>query len=302
MIRLFPRASRVRLSLILTAILCALLLAGCGGAAGGPLVAARVNGDGISLSDYQSMLAWYEASASLPNATSQLELPIAWQSPDGRSRLTQAQQTALSFLINFQLARQQLHARHITVAPAAITAMHAQLQAAIKDAESRNDPALRPVLATLTPRVQDILSEQQADQQALIAHIQVPTVHVRVILVNTSQAADTLQGQLEHGADFAQLAKQSSQDPQTGQAGGEYGTVYIGQFGSQFDAAVFAKVPGKYIILPVSGQYALFELTQPADKPINALGNQQLEQSVFDAWLTVLVRSHASIQTDVAIE
>lgn len=302
MIRLAAHAPRWRLPLVLAALLAVLLLAGCGGSAsGGPLVAARVNGDGISLSDYQDMLAWYEASATLPDASGQPGAPIVWQAPNGRPRLAQAQQAALSLLINLQLMRQQLHTLHIAVAPASIAAVRAQWEAAIKDVQSRKDPVFAPVIAALTPHALDILSEQGADQQALIAHIQVPTVHVRVILVNDGKLANDLKGQLEHGADFAQLAKQNSQDAQTAQAGGEYGTVYIGQFDPQFDAQVFAKTPAKYVIVPIGQEYALLEVTQPANKPLSALGSPQSEQAVFDAWLAIKVRAAASIQTDVAI-
>ncbi|HLZ21856.1 MAG TPA: peptidylprolyl isomerase [Ktedonobacterales bacterium] len=301
MIRLLSRTPRRRLPLALAALLCMFVLAGCGvSASSGPLVAARVNGDGISLSDYQAMLTWDEASAALPSA-SQAAISTAWQTPDGRTGLTQTQHTALDFLVNLQLVRQQLHTQHISVTAASLASVHGQLQSAIKDAIARNDPALNAALTKLTPHVQDLLVEQQADQQALIAHIQVPTIHVRVILVASQNKASDLLGQIQSGTDFALLAKQDSKDLQTAQAGGEYGTVYIGQFGSEFDARVFAKTPDKYFILPINGEYAIFEVTKPANAPLSALNNAQNEQTVFDAWLLNDVRAHASIQTDVAI-
>src|SRR5579872_5606670 len=71
-IRSFSRAPLRRLPLALAAILCLFVLAGCGASASaGPLVAARVNSDGISLTDYQAMLAWDEASAALPDSSGQ---------------------------------------------------------------------------------------------------------------------------------------------------------------------------------------------------------------------------------------
>lgn len=302
MIRLFARAPRWRLPLALAAILCTFVLAGCGATAStGPLVAARVNGDGISLSDYQAMLAWDEASAALPSSAGQAGTPIFWQTPDGRTTLAQTQQNALDYLINLQLMRQQLHKLHIAVPSASLATAHAQLQSAIKDALGRDDPALTSALTKLTPHVQDLLSEQQADQQALITHVQVPTVHVRVILVTSQAQANDLLKQVQNGADFAQLAKQSSQDPQTAQAGGELGTIYIGQFGPPFDTDVFAHTHSKYVIIPINSEYALFEVTDPANVPLSGLNNQQNEQTVFDAWLSIAVRTHASIQTDVAI-
>lgn len=302
MIRSFSRTPRRRLPLALAAILCLFVLAGCGASASaGPLVAARVNGDGISLTDYQAMLAWDEASAALPDSSGQPGISTTWQTPDGRNGLAQTQQTALDFLVNLQLMRQQLHNLHLAVPSADLAAAHAQLQSAIKAAAARNDPTLNAALATLTPQVQDLLSEQEADQQTLIAHLKVPTVHVRLIVVASQNTANNLLGQLKNGADFAQLAKANSQDAQSAQAGGEYGTVYIGQFGSQFDALVFAKSPAKDFILPINGNYFIFEVTKPANVPLSGLNNAQNELTVFDSWLSIVVRGHASIQTDVAI-
>ncbi|MGH2515952.1 MAG: peptidylprolyl isomerase [Ktedonobacterales bacterium] len=302
MIRPFSRAPRWRLPLALAAILCVFVLAGCGtGGASDPLVAARVNGQGISLSDYQAMLGWDEASAALPSSSGQAPVSAVWQSPDGRIGLAQTQQTALDFLINLQLMRQQLHTLHLSVSAAALATAHTQLLAAIKGAFSGSDPSLKAALARLTPQVQNLLSEQEADQQTLLAHLQVPTVHVRVIVVDTTQHAQSLEDQLVRGADFAQLAKQDSLNTQTAQAGGEYGTVYIGQFGPQFDAQVFAKTPGEYVIIPISGGAALFEITKPANVSLSALNNATNEQTSFNAWLSMKVRPHASIQTDVAV-
>lgn len=301
MTRLLARLPRQRLPLALAAILCLFVLAGCGSTtSGGPLVVARVNSDGISLSDYQAMLAWDEASAAIPDANGQV-VSTTWQTAYGRPGLAQTQHTALDYLINLQLMRQQLRASHIAVTSADLAAAHAQLESAIKSASAGHDPVFMAALSKLTPQVKDLLSEQQADQQALIAHIRVPTVHVRVILVTQRLQANLLLQRIQNGADFAQLAKQSSQDPQTAQVGGEYGTVYIGQFGSQFDSLVFAKTPAKDFIFPVNSEYAIFEVTNPASSPLTTLNSAQNEQTVFDAWLSIVVRGHASIQTDIAI-
>lgn len=301
MTRSLSRSQRRHLPLALAAILCLFVLAGCSvTASSGPLVAARVNGDGVALSDYQAILAWDRASAAIPDANGQV-VSTTWQAAYGRSGLAQTQHTALDFLINLQLMRQQLRERHIAVTSAQLAAAHAQLESAIKNASAGANAATVSALAKLTPHVKDLLSEQEADQQALIAHIKVPTVHVRVILVTAQKQANDLLKQLQGGADFAQLAKQYSQDPQTAQAGGEFGTVYIGQFGSQFDNLVFAKTPDKLFIYPINNEYALFEVTNPASVSLSGLNNAQNEQSVFDAWLSIAVRAHASIQTDVAI-
>lgn len=303
MFRPFARAPRWRLPLALAALLCVVVLAGCGtGGSSDPLAAARVNGQGVSLSDYQAMLGWVEATAGIPTVTGQAALAIAWQTPDGRTGLAQSQHTALDFVINLQLLRQQLQSRHLSVDSATIATSRTQVLARIKSQLSGSDPILqKAAMARLTPQVQHLLIEQDADQQTLIAHLQVPTVHVRVIVVDSTQHAQSLEKQLVSGADFAQLAKQDSLNTQTAQTGGEFGTVYIGQFGSQFDSQVFAKTPSKYVIFPITGGAALFEVTKPANMSLSALNNIDNEQTSLSAWLSIIVRPHASIQTDVAI-
>ncbi|HEX6123363.1 MAG TPA: hypothetical protein VFY89_09390, partial [Ktedonobacterales bacterium] len=79
--------------------------------------------------------------------------------------------------------------------------------------------------------------------------------------------------------------------------------IYPGQLGAHFDQTAFAKGahPGKYMIIPVSGEYALLELSKLGQSPLKNISDPQTQQSVFNAWLTDIVRPQVSIQPHLLI-
>lgn len=305
----FPRRPAPLAALVLVMLFAVALLAGCGVAgASGPLLAAQVNSNGIALSDYQGILKFYEAenAQQLAQTSGQQGSVSNWQTPSGRAGLAGIQQSALDFLVNLELMHEQLDARHVSVSQADLNKVASQLDAQIASIakSQKGDPTTAAVVASLTPRVRQLFVEQSVYQSALIAHgnVKVPAAHVRAILVNTQAQAQKLQTEAQNGADFGQLAKANSLDTQSAANGGELGTFYVGQLNAQFDAAVFAaKTPEKYVIVPVNGKYALFEVTQRTMQSLTALNDAQTEQSVLSAWLTSIVHAQAQVQTFVTI-
>ncbi|HHM05093.1 MAG TPA: peptidylprolyl isomerase [Gammaproteobacteria bacterium] len=83
----------------------------------------------------------------------------------------------------------------------------------------------------------------------------------RHILVSTEDACEDLKGQIEAGADFAELAEQHSQCP-SGKRGGELGEFMPGQMVPEFDQVVFSAEVGT-VQGPVKTQfgYHLVEVT-----------------------------------------
>jgi len=98
----------------------------------------------------------------------------------------------------------------------------------------------------------------------------------RHILFNKDQKqkAEEVKGQLQDGADFAKLAKEYSQDPQSAQNGGDIGCLGEGETVENFEKAVFGAEEGE-IVGPVETEfgYHLIEVTQ-----INAKQTQSLEE------------------------
>jgi peptidyl-prolyl cis-trans isomerase C len=73
----------------------------------------------------------------------------------------------------------------------------------------------------------------------LISEIIMAKASARHILVETSEQCEDLKGQIEAGADFADLAAQHSKCP-SGQQGGALGEFSPGQMVPEFDKVVFA--------------------------------------------------------------
>jgi peptidyl-prolyl cis-trans isomerase C len=91
-------------------------------------------------------------------------------------------------------------------------------------------------------------------------YVQPATRSVRHILVKKKQLADQLYSQLQGGANFAQLAKQHSEDPSSKNQGGKL-TISRGQTVPPFDKAAFSLV-NNALSRPVKTQYG-WHIIQP---------------------------------------
>jgi hypothetical protein len=293
-----PRASRrsFALALVLGIVVIAAGLAGCDATqSNDPLSAATVNGHSISLADYQTILSLYKAGATRQGQG------MDWQNPSGRANLTATEQQTIDFLVNLELAREQLKKPLTSGDTKAERDRLNQLRAQFSGAGQ--DPGTQALALTVTPRAIELLATQSAIQTRLIQQVSVPTYQVRGILVKTMKEAQDYEQQAQHGADFGKLAHDHSLDSSSSGQNGDLGTIYPGQLGAQFDQLAFAKGahPGKYVIIPVSGEYALLELSKPAQSPIKNISDSQTQQSVYNAWLTNIIRPQASIQQHMLI-
>jgi peptidyl-prolyl cis-trans isomerase C len=82
-------------------------------------------------------------------------------------------------------------------------------------------------------------------------------VHVRVIMTATRDAAAALIAELRAGADFAALAKRSSQDA-TAPDGGDLGYLPLGGLTPEIGAVAFSLPPNQFTPFPVSSAGAWF--------------------------------------------
>lgn len=92
----------------------------------------------------------------------------------------------------------------------------------------------------------------------------VEEVHARHILLETEEAADEVIAELDDGADFAEVAKESSTGP-SAEDGGDLGYFRREQMVPEFAEAAFAMEPGTHSSTPVQSQFG-FHVIEVLDK------------------------------------
>lgn len=255
--------------------------------------------------------------------------PVDWQTPSGRVGLAGSEQNAIDTLVQAALTHQLAAKNRVAVSKKDLRAQVDQFVAAAaqslaqsntasgrqvdqfaRDAQAslKRDgmPDISALLQSSAPNPVLIYLWSQTEQAALIAHgLMVPSVHLRLMVLNSQPQAESLEAQVRQGADFGRLARLNSQDQTTAQQGGELGVVYVGELVSSLDAALFGAGSDKaseYRILPFNGKFLLCEVTQAGSTSIAALKDAQTENGVFAGWIRDIVRPAASVHVYVSID
>lgn len=255
-------------------------------------LAARVNGEGITLQVFQSELARYTAASA--SATPAQEL-----SPEEADL---AGQTVLNSLIDETLlaqaaAGQQYWAQlGFADADALVQARLDALVARLGSAEALQqwmaangylEPAFRSDLARAAA------AAWMRDQIASQVATSVEQVHARQILAGSESEANAYLAQLQAGADFAGLAAQV--DPV---AGGELGWFPRGYLlYPELDEPIFALADGQYsaVLQTPAGYHLVQVIERQLERPLSPDALLQAQKRAVQAWLTAQ-RSQAQIE------
>jgi peptidyl-prolyl cis-trans isomerase C len=124
-------------------------------------------------------------------------------------------------------------------------------------------------------------------------------VHVRLIMAPTREGATALIAELRSGADFATLAKRSSQDT-TASVGGDLGYTPLDGLNPEIGAVAFSLVPGQFTPFPVRSAGAWFivkaEDRRQRGTPSFADVRDRLEQTMLREGVPdVVTRALASV-------
>jgi peptidyl-prolyl cis-trans isomerase C len=257
-------------------------------------VAARVNGQDISMADFQKEVANEQTSQN-----------VDVNSANGQTQLVQIRQQVLDTLIDNMLIAQAAAKEGVIITDADVDAA---IQKMITD--SGGDAAFQQNLAAVGQTLTEARLSQKAGmltnamRDRVIAAISntAEQVHARHILVDSEATAQALLAQLQAGVDFAQLAQQSSQDNLTRDRGGDLDWFPRGWLpAKEVEDAAFALQPGQIsgVVHSAFGYHILQVIERD---PARLLSDQQvlrLQQQAMDNWLTGL-RTAAHVEIFVS--
>lgn len=245
--------------------------------AGNPIVA-RVNGETVTLEDYQRVLERSE----LQQITIQ--------------NVTAFQEAILDIMIEQTLINQQAAQQNINISDSEIDA---EMQSNVALAGSPEawqqwlaanyytEQEFRGTLhdALLTARVRDFVIGDMSGN--------VPHVHARHILVTDEATANELIVRLNNGEDFATLAAQYSRDETSKNNGGDLGWFAEDELLQPALAYSAFSSNLQEIIGPVPSElgYHILQVLEREDRPIDDARRAALSQARFNNWLSSLIES-----------
>jgi len=249
-------------------------------------LAARVNGQPIYLVDYERQVAQYQ------DALAASGVDIA--SPEGQERLRQMRAQILEWMIEQVLIEQAAAGMGITVTDEEVQVAVAQLvqdagsQEAFQERLERSGMTLTDLQAQLRA---ELLRARVLEQVQATVPERAEQVHARHILVDTRERAEALLGQIQAGADFAQLARIHSQDESTRDAGGDLGWFPRGVLlAPEVEEVAFSLQAGQVgpVVQSQFGYHIVQTLERKQDEPISPEHRQLLQDRAVQSWLESL--------------
>jgi parvulin-like peptidyl-prolyl isomerase len=272
--------------------------AGAGQSQAAPLTAvpqgpaAIVNGQEISLADYLREVERRKAGL--------LQRGVNLNTPEGQAQLEQAKQLLLDNMIDDMLVLQDAAKQGIAISDAELDA-ELQKNVSAVGGQAKFEERLKIEGQTLdearsTLRMQLLYQKMLAK---VVGNLQTAEqVRARHILVDSAATAQALLTQIQAGADFAQIAQQSSQDAFTKANGGDLDWVARGTLpAKEVEDAAFALQPGQIsnVVQSAFGYHLVQVLERdPARKLEGELLVKVQKQAVED-WLNGL-RAQAKVQ------
>ncbi len=248
-------------------------------------LAAMVNGEPITMAEYQRELARYEAS--LPQSN------LDPSTPEGEEALAQARAWVLDRMIEQRLILQAAAEEGITVSDEEVEASITSLKNDLGEEAFRqrladqgmSEDELREALR------REMIASRMMEKVVASVPTHGPEVHARHILVATEAEAQQILQQLQAGADFATLAQQYSIDESTRDRGGDLGTFPRGTLTlPEVEEAAFSLQAGQIsgVIHSAWGYHIVQVLDRIEDTDYDPVSLRILRDKAIDTWLQSL--------------
>lgn len=255
-------------------------------------LAALVNGEAITMADFERQVASYEATMSASGQD--------FSTTEGQTALAEARKWVLDMRIELLLINQAAAGEGVVVSD---TDVEAAITSLVNDiGQAALDQRLMQEGLTLEQMRQDLYQEMTASR--MIEHViaAVPTraehINARHILLATQAEAEQVLTQLRAGADFAALAQRYSQDTYTRDRGGDLGYVPRGILTApEVETAAFSLQSGQIsdVIHSSLGYHIVQVVDRVPDQEISAENLRLLRDRFVREWLDGL-RQQADIE------
>ncbi|NIV36816.1 MAG: hypothetical protein GWN58_47495 [Anaerolineae bacterium] len=245
-------------------------------------LAATVNGQLLFLADYEQRVAQYEEAL--------FEQGIDPNTEEGQGYLREARTDVLEGMIDTALIEQEAPALGVTLSDD-------ELEALVQsDIENGGGEAAFDEWLAVTGLTRDDYGEMLREYIILQRVMEVVTgdvgdtaeqVHVRLIAVESEEAALEIQTMLQEGADFGALAQERSLDLATKDSGGDLGWFPRGMVASELENAAFGLRPGQVSdVIQLGERYHIIQVVErDAARALSPEDQLALGQTVFDDWL-----------------
>ena len=225
---------------------------------------------------------------------------IDLNTPQGKAQLEQEKQLALDNMIDDVLVMQEAARQGITVSDAELDA---ELQKIISSVGGQAKFEEQIKIAGQTPDEARSMQRMQMlylkMRDRVVGNLQTAEqVHARHILVDSPATAQALLAQIEAGADFGQIAQQSSMDTLTRANGGDLGWFARGALpAKEVEDAAFALQPGQVsgVVQSAFGYHLVQVLERDPARKLEGEMFVQVQQRAMEDWLNGL-RAQAKVQ------
>jgi parvulin-like peptidyl-prolyl isomerase len=260
--------------------------------------AARVNGQPILVSDYQKQVAEWEAA--FINQNTNLD------EQEKQEMLIQGRRQVLDVMIEQVLIEQAAARDGVTISDAEVESVidrdiqenggKAQFDGWLQTNNWSYDEYK-------TRQRSMMISSQMFERITQNVPTKAEQVHARHILVATEEETRNLLGQLQSGADFADIARQYSLDPSTKESGGDLGffprdTLVV----PEVEDVAFSLSVGQIsdVVQSAMGYHIVQVVERVQDRALTEESWQALREATFRRWVSELWAS-ASVEILIAI-